>query len=566
MGSRTVYSLCVQCCRHSHYLGRLAHDVLFVRIPSAIRDVKTAKPAAAMSGAKMSRFPLLLTVFATALILSGCDSSDNDDDPGESNEPPPRGTLVEDPPPRVTSLSAADLVVALGGTLDNQQFLQLAGTPVCRVDVHQLRYHTVGGSDEPITSSGALMVPAGIEPECQGDRPVVMYAHGTTLASDFNIADVTDEESQEGLLIAAAFAAKGYIVVAPNYAGYDTSSATYHPYLNADQSSKDMIDALTAARSAMPTTFAPTTRMSNQLFLTGYSQGGHVAMATHRAMQAAGTAVTASAPMSGPYALSAFGDAVFYGQVNESAPVFMTLAVTGYEHAYGNLYASNTELFEARYASGIDSLLPSTTPRSQLFAEGRLPRDQLFSEQAPEPAFAAYTPATAPAEFADTFARGFGPDHLITNSYRLAYLQDAQANPDGGFPTTTTSTPPATPANPLRQAFKRNDLRDWTPTSPVFLCAGNGDPTVFYFNTQLMQTYWAPTSAPVTILDVDSEPVANDPYETLKDAFDAVKLVVAAQAIAAGASDGGEAAVSDAYHILVAPLCLIAVRSYFDGL
>jgi hypothetical protein len=53
------------------------------------------------------------------------------------------------------------------------------------------------------------------------------------------------------------FAAEGYIVVAPNYVGYDTSTLGYHPYLNADQQSKDMIDALTAARSALPTADAP---------------------------------------------------------------------------------------------------------------------------------------------------------------------------------------------------------------------------------------------------------------------------------------------------------------------
>ena len=45
-------------------------------------------------------------------------------------------------------------------------------------------------------------------------------------------------------------------------------------------------------------------------------------MATHRAMQAAGMPVTASAPMSGPYALSAFGDAIYYGNVNLGATLF----------------------------------------------------------------------------------------------------------------------------------------------------------------------------------------------------------------------------------------------------
>ncbi len=44
-------------------------------------------------------------------------------------------------------------------------------------------------------------------------------------------------------------------------------------------------------------------------------------MATHRALEAAGMKVTASVGMSGPYALAAFADAVFYGEVNGAAPI-----------------------------------------------------------------------------------------------------------------------------------------------------------------------------------------------------------------------------------------------------
>src|SRR5262249_16899693 len=155
-----------------------------------------------------------------------------------------------------------------------------------------------------------------------------LYAHGTTTERDFNIANLDDSDNAEGLLIAAVFAAHGYIVVAPNYAGYDTSTLGYTPYLNADQSSKDMIDPLPAALSALPTSFAPGTTDNGKLFITGYSQGGHVAMATHRALQTAGSAVTASAPMSGPYAMAAFGDAIFFGNVNSSAPIVVTMTVT----------------------------------------------------------------------------------------------------------------------------------------------------------------------------------------------------------------------------------------------
>jgi len=78
------------------------------------------------------------------------------------------------------------------------------------------------------------------------------------------------------------FAAHGYIVVAPNYAGYDTSSLPYHPFLNGDQQSKDMIDALAAARTALPNTSSAATSDSGKLFVSGYSQGGYVAMATHK--------------------------------------------------------------------------------------------------------------------------------------------------------------------------------------------------------------------------------------------------------------------------------------------
>jgi hypothetical protein len=183
--------------------------------------------------------------------------------------------------------------------------------------------------------------------------------------------------------------------VAPNYAGYDTSTLPYHPYLIADQQSKDMIDALGAARTALPLVSATLTKDDGQLFITGYSQGGYVAMATDRAMQAAGMKVTAAAPMSGPYALGAFVDAVFYGEVNGGAPISSTLLLTAYQKAYGNIYADAVDVFESPYAAGIDSLLPTTTTRSDLYSQNKLPEFALFSLTPPAPAFAADTPPTS---------------------------------------------------------------------------------------------------------------------------------------------------------------------------
>ncbi len=478
---------------------------------------------------------------------------------------PQRGALLSTPP-LVASYSRDDLLGLLSGSDVGKVLLSLAYTPKCSFDVYQLSYETVGGKSEPAKASGALMVPTGSDPGCQGPQPIVVYAHGTTADKAYNIALLKGQA--EGLLLAAVFASRGYIVVAPNYAGYDTSDLPYHPYLNADQQSKEMIDVVTAARSALPVATATSVTDNHKLFITGYSQGGFVAMAAQKAMEAAGMKVTAAAPMSGPYTLAAFGDAIFMGEVNTSATLNFTLIVESYQNAYGNIYTNTTDVFEAQYAPHVASLLPSTSSLPSLYAAGDLPQSALFSSTPPAPEFASITPATMPAALAPIFAQGFGTPNLVNNPYRLDFLRDAQTSPDGGFPTLSTGVPAVSPTNTLRQALKMNDLRNWNPSAPVLLCAGDQDPTVFYLNTQLMQHYWMANApaASVTVLDVDSAATSGDPYGDLKKGFAAAKALVAADAVAGGATDGGAMAVLQAYHAgLVPPVCLSAVKSFFDG-
>ncbi len=506
---------------------------------------------------------IVVTALA-ALLLSACGGSNPGSAPGTTR--PTRGTLLQNPPKLVSSVTAGDLLLELS-VVANQPLLALSGSPLCDIGVYHLEYNTVGAGNDIVGASGALLVPTGVDARCRGARPILLYAHGTSTNRAFNIADLQDSQNAEGLLLAALFASQGYIVVAPNYAGYDTSTLNFHPYLNADQQSKDMIDALSAARVALPAAGLLLTTDSGKLFITGYSQGGFVAMATQRAMQAAGMTVTAAAPLSGPYALAAFFDAIMSGQVNGGAPVFTTLMITGYQKSYGNIYAASSDIFETQYASGIDSLLPGLSSRSDLYAQGRLPQYALFSAAPPDPSYADITPATQPAFFAPVFALGFGSANLITNSYRLKYLLDAAAHPDGGWPTITTGVAAASPGLALRQALAQNDLRNWAPTAPTLLCGGDGDPIVSWSNTQLIQNYWASRQPVVTgysVLDLDAPSVASDPYAALKSKFAVAKQYVAIAAIAHGATDGGAAAVFEAYHAtLVAPLCLAAVRDFF---
>ena len=190
-----------------------------------------------------------------------------------------RGQLIQSPPVKVSSLSASDLLSTLSSSKQGQVLLEFALSPICSVDTYHLEYQTVGARGEAATVSAALMIPTGSDPMCQAPHPIVLYAHGKRTLKSFNIADLASQ-SWESLALAAVSAARGYIMVAPNYAGYDTSNLDYHPYLNANQQSDDMIDALTAAQSALS---GMNQADNHKLFVTGYSQGGYVAMATHRA-------------------------------------------------------------------------------------------------------------------------------------------------------------------------------------------------------------------------------------------------------------------------------------------
>ena len=74
--------------------------------------------------------------------------------------------------------------------------------------------------------------------------------------------------------------------------------------------------------------------------------------------------------MSGPYALEAFGDAIFFGNVDLGSTVFAPLLGTSYQHAYGNIYTTPADLYSATYASGIETLLPSKRSSKVSFSQG----------------------------------------------------------------------------------------------------------------------------------------------------------------------------------------------------
>lgn len=514
------------------------------------------------------------------LVLTACGASS---DTAPVAQTTTRGLLLV-APARLASLDAAGFTAQLGASSSGAALLKLTGTPACGVDFYYMQYETRGGAGEPTTATGALMLPTGAAPACSGARPIVLYAHGTTTNKNYNLADIANPANQEGALIAAMFAAQGYIVVAPNYAGYDASTLTYHPYLNADQQSGEMLDALAAARSALPTSLTRNTTDSGALFVTGYSQGGYVALAAARALQASGKPPVAIAGGSGPYALEAFGDAIFLGNVNLGSTIFAPLVATSYQHAYGNIFQNPSDIFGPPFSSGIYTLLPSTTPMDQLFATGKLPLTALFDSTTPvtgNPLLdkaLQVPPVTSP--LTQLFAAGFGEPNLINNSYRVSYAIDAVSDPDGALPLDPATLMPKAPARlaaapqqPLRHALWQNDLRNggWIPAAPLLMCGGENDPTVFFpVNTVLMATYWGAMGVPaqlITVLDVDPLGGPSGAFAALQTAF----LGTHAQQIAYLTSPaGGGLTLAQAqqqwiqnYHGTVAPFCLAAARGFF---
>ena len=449
------------------------------------------------------------------------------------------GSLIQNPPPRLASLTATDFNAELNSLPGGSSLLQLAtgkasgGAVPFGVDVYYFTYATTGGAGEACTATGALMVPTGATGSL-GARPIVLYAHGTETYQPYNMANVANPYDNRIPMVAALFAGNGFIVVAPNYAGYDASNLPYHPYLNGNQQAGDMIDALKAARTALSSgnLFSSAPTDNGQLFITGYSQGGYVALATQKAIEAGGGTVTACAPGSGPYALGAFGDTIFGGAVNFGASEFAPLLTSSYYNSYkgnetiGNIFPATggpADAYEAAWAATADTIAPGPVDLDTLIETGKWPL-AIFNGTVPSTAdiaagvamdgltgapsagaleaglaanFPSITPFPGNPLFALGFSSGSAPD-LIKNSYRAAYAADAVVNPDGAVPTVTTGMPAAASLFPFRRALAFNDLRGaWAPKAPLLMIGGQNDPEVFFsVNTQLMASLWAGVTAP----------------------------------------------------------------------
>lgn len=188
------------------------------------------------------------------------------------------------------TVTSADVAQALSAS----SAAALGLKPAYAVTSYRIEYLTTDADGQSVRASGLVSVP--VKPS-GATSPVLSYQHGTI----FHDAEAPSNHAVASE-VAVVLASLGYIVVAPDYVGYGVSKGTPHPYLLSSPSAAAAVDLLTAAKTWRAHQQVPD---NGQLFLTGYSEGGYVTLAAHRAMQASQSAHLSSLKRvvvgSGPY-------------------------------------------------------------------------------------------------------------------------------------------------------------------------------------------------------------------------------------------------------------------------
>jgi len=289
--------------------------------------------------------------------------------------------------------------------------------------LYKLVYNTIDPLGNPTTASGALAVPIGYN--CA--LPIASYNHGTIVVK----SSVPSNTSTEAL-IGVGMASSGYIVALPDYLGLGDGPG-FHPYVHAKSQATATIDMIFASKEFLD---GEELSYNDQLFLFGYSQGGHACMATHKEIEenpSYGLTVTASVPMSGPYDISGIQTQYLVEDVPYDSPGYLPYVVLAYQMIYDYLPQDPADIFAPPY----DTLIPELFDGSNSWGE-----------------IEAQLPAI--------------PNEMILPEVFEAFKADQD--------------------HPLRIALRDNDVYDWSPTAPIHMFYCTEDEQVSFENALLAET------------------------------------------------------------------------------
>lgn len=223
------------------------------------------------------------------------------------------------------------------------------------VRLYKITYTTPDVFGQQDTASGLLIVP--IRP---GFTLPLLTCHRGTINGPTDAPSLLAGGYQLGMI----FGSVGYVTAMPDLLGIGTSRG-FHPYVHRSSAASASIDMLRAVKQfAQQNGIA----LNEQLFITGYSQGGYSAMAMHKTIQESFSnefTVTASAPLSGPYSISGvMRESILSNNVYQY-PGYVPNTLLTYNMVY-DIYDSTRQYLKEPYATLANNYFNRQLTLSQL--------------------------------------------------------------------------------------------------------------------------------------------------------------------------------------------------------
>lgn len=294
------------------------------------------------------------------------------------------------------------------------------------VDVYRIHYTTTNTFEQKDTASGVLCLPVKVNTVF----PILIYDHGT-VSDRYDVPSFGSYEQS----ISAVFASFGYITVAPDYIGLGISKGL-HPYVHPESEARASIDLVLAVKNIGN---LENFHYNDQLFITGYSQGGHAAMATFKTLsETAEMEVTAVAPMSGPYSISKEMKKFTFGDTEYFFCAYLGNVLLTAKYVYPELF-TDLEIE--------DFLNPDYAAMVRKFEQEGIDLDELNDQMI--------------AKLRQNNGKVL-PKRMFIDSVATAFLTDYN--------------------HPLNQALRKMDVCDWKPEKPVKMLYCTNDDQVTYRN------------------------------------------------------------------------------------
>lgn len=284
----------------------------------------------------MKKFTLLFVAFVLLL---------------QTNSSAQRGSIVNAIP--LASLTPDQVMQNLQLYLDETSYnlTDLFTYKKYPVNAVKIIYNTIDGKGNPTIASGVVFIPAATETTMM---PVFSYLHGT-LTRDLDApSNLKGIESVIGWIMAM----DGYISVLPDYLGMGDGPGV-HPYQHAASEASASVDMLKAALLFCNTNPLVLSKPDGNLYLSGYSQGAHAALATQNELQTnpvPGLTLRKTVAGSGAYSLSFIQKNYLFDHPVYPSPSFLPYLLLGFQDVYGNLYSNLNQVFVNPYLSTIPGL------------------------------------------------------------------------------------------------------------------------------------------------------------------------------------------------------------------